>query len=102
MRLRIGSVPYLNAKPLVDWFHSPDCDADVEIIYQTPSKLARMVRSGEIDLCNCSIFESLREPGLAIIPGISISSDGPVKSVRLFCSKPIYELQTVALDTSSL
>ena len=31
MTLRIGSVPYLNAKPLVDWFHSPESDADVEI-----------------------------------------------------------------------
>ena len=102
MRLRIGSVPYLNAKPLVDWFHSPECDADVELIYAVPSQLAVMLREGEIDVCNCSIFESMRSPGLCVVPGVSISSDGPVKSVRLFCSKPVDELKTVALDTSSL
>ncbi len=102
MKLRIGSVPYLNAKPLVDFFHSSECDADVEVIYEVPSKLAKMIRRNEIDVCNCSIFEGMRQPGLAIIPGISISSDGPVKSVRLFCHEPIQDLKSVALDTSSL
>lgn len=102
MKLRIGSVPYLNAKPLVDWFHSPECDADVELIYAVPSQLARMLRAGELDVCNCSIFEGLQQPGLALVPNISISSDGPVKSVRLFCKTPLTQLQSVALDTSSL
>jgi chorismate dehydratase len=102
MRLRIGSVPYLNAKPLVDWFHSPNCDADVEVVYAVPSRLAAMLRAGEIDVCNCSIFESLRLHGLSIIPNISISSDGDVKSVRLFCRVPISRVQSVALDSSSL
>jgi chorismate dehydratase len=102
LRLRIGSVPYLNAKPLVDWFHSPECDADVDIIYAVPSRLAEMLRAGEIDVCNCSIFESIRAPGLAIIPGISIASDGDVQSVRLFCRVPIEKVKTVALDASSL
>ncbi len=102
MRLRVGSVPYLNAKPLVDWFHSPDCNEDVEVVYAVPSELARMVRAGEVDVCNCSIFESLSQPGLCLVPDISISSDGPVKSVRLFAKKPAANLKSVALDTSSL
>ena len=102
MSIRIGSVPYLNAKPLVDWFHSPECDADAEVIYAVPSRLAAMLRAGELDVCNCSIFETLRLPGLCVIPNISIASDGEVKSVRLFCKIPVSELQTVALDTSSL
>src|SRR5579871_4582488 len=102
MTLRIGSVPYLNAKPLVDWFHSAECDADVTVHYAVPSELAKMLRAGEIDVANCSIFEAFQAPGLTLIPNISISSDGPVKSVRLFCKKPMAEIRSVALDTSSL
>lgn len=100
--MRIGSVPYLNVKPLVDWFHTDEAPSEAEIVYAVPSALARMLRSGEIDVANCSIFEALQEPGLVIVPNISISADGEVKSVRLFCRKPIEQLKTVALDTSSL
>ncbi len=102
MTLRIGSVPYLNAKPLVDWFHSPECSADVELIYEVPSRLAAMLEAGEIDVANVSIFEGLRRPELVLIPDISISAYGPVKSVRLFSRAPLHQIRSVALDTSSL
>ncbi len=102
MTLKIGSVPYLNAKPLVDYFHSADCTEDVEVVYAVPSRLAKMLRNGEVDVANCSIFECLSAPGLSIVPGVSISSHGPVMSVRLFSNVPISEIRSVALDTSSL
>lgn len=102
MTIRIGSVPYLNAKPQVDWFHSPDCDADVEIVYAVPSELARMLREDRLDVANVSIFEGLQNPDLVIVPGISISAYGAVKSVRLFSRTPMDRIRTVALDTSSL
>lgn len=102
MKLRIGSVPYLNAKPLVDWFHSSECDADVDLIYAVPSQLAQMLRRNELDVANVSIFESFQNPDLTLVPGLSISAYGAVKSVRLFSQVPLPELRTVALDTSSL
>ncbi len=102
MAVRIGSVPYLNAKPLVDWFHSDECDVDVDIIYAVPSELARMLREGDLDVANCSIFESLQNPNISLIPGISISAYGAVKSVRLFSKIPLSKIKSVALDTSSL
>ena len=100
--MRIGSVPYLNGKPLVDWFHSGEAPTDVEIVYAVPSRLAAMLRAGDIDVANCSIFEGFQQPGLALIPNISISADGAVKSVRLFSKAPLSEIRSVALDTSSL
>jgi chorismate dehydratase len=102
MTIRIGSVPYLNAKPQVDWFHSSECDADVELTYAVPSELARMLRDGRLDVANVSIFEGLQNPKLVIIPGISISAYGAVKSVRLFSKAPLHQIRSVALDTSSL
>ncbi len=100
--IRVGSVPYLNAKPMVDWFHTPDCDSPVEITYAVPSRLAEMLREGSLDVANVSIFETLQNPDLVLIPNISISACGAVKSVRLFSKKPLEEIQSVALDTSSL
>ncbi len=102
MTLRIGSVPYLNAKPQVDWFHSSACDADVEITYAVPSELAKMLQRGELDAANVSLFEAIRNPDLRIIPGISISATGEVKSVRLFSKVIVTQVTSVALDTSSL
>lgn len=102
MTLRIGSVPYLNAKPIVDWFHEPECDVDAEIVYRVPSQLAMDLENGDLDAALVSIFEWFRRPELVLIPGVSISADGPVLSVRLFSSVPVEKIERVALDTSSL
>lgn len=102
MQIRIGSVPYLNAKPLVDWFHAPECDADVALTYAVPSKLAEMLRQGALDVANCSIFEGFCNPNLVLLPDFSISATGAVKSVRLFSKVPMAQIRSVALDTSSL
>lgn len=102
MSLRIGSVPYLNAKPLVDWFESAECDLPHELLYEVPSKLAHMLRADELDVANVSIFEGLRSPGLVAAPDISISAAGAVKSVRLFSKRPLNQVRSVALDASSL
>jgi chorismate dehydratase len=100
--LRIGSVPYLNGKPLIAWFDSADCDVDARLIYDVPSALAPMLRAGELDVAMVSSFEALRAPGLRIVPDVSISADGLVKSVRLFSRVPYGEIRTVAMDASSL
>ena len=100
--LRIGSVPYLNGKPLVDWFHTDAPQVEFDLSYAVPSTLAAQLRAGAIDVANCSIFEGFVRPGLVLIPDISISAEGAVKSVRLFSRVPLTEIRTVALDTSSL
>jgi len=100
--LRIGCVPYLNAKPLIDWFHSGDCDAAAEIHYVVPSRLPDLLRDNVIDVALVSIFEHFRCPELVLLPDLSISADGPVRSVRLFSCKPFARVRSVALDTSSL
>jgi chorismate dehydratase len=100
--LRIGCVPYLNAKPLIDWFHEPDCDVDADVRYVVPSELARMLDRAELDVALVSTFELFLNPRLLVLPGISISADGPVRSVRLFSKVPFPEIRSVALDTSSL
>ena len=100
--LRIGSVPYLNSKPIVDWFHEDVCTLAAEVTYAVPSQLAEMLRRDEIDVANVSIFEAFQNADLVLIPNISISAYSAVKSVRLFSNVPFGEIKSVALDISSL
>lgn len=104
MSIQIGTVPYLNEKPLTRWFtHTDEGRASgIEVIPAVPSALANMLKSGEIAAALVSSFEYFRTPGYAIAPGVSISGQGDIESVRAFSRLPWRATQTVALDTSSL
>lgn len=104
MTVVIGSVPYLNEKPLTRWFgHTEEGRAsDIEVVYAVPSQLAHMLAEGEIAAALVSSFEYFRTPGYAIVPGVSISGQDDIESVRAFSRLPWHQTQSVALDTSSL
>ena len=104
MTIRIGSVPYLNEKPLTRWFsHTDEGRASgIEVVYAVPSQLARMLADGEIAAALVSSFEYFRTPGYAIAPGVSISGQGDIESVRAFAKLPWRKVESLALDTSSL
>lgn len=104
MSIVIGSVPYLNARPLVDWFtETPEGRASgVEVVERVPSELHGMLEREEIACALLSSVTSFRHPEWRHAPGAAICSNGPVESVRLFSRVPISEITSVALDTSSL
>ncbi len=104
MSIRIGSVPYLNEKPLTRWFsHTDEGKASgIEVVYAVPSQLARMLADGEIAAALVSSFEYFRTPGYVIAPGVSISGQGDIESVRAFAKIPWRKVESLALDTSSL
>ncbi|GIV16801.1 MAG: hypothetical protein KatS3mg022_2236 [Armatimonadota bacterium] len=99
----IGSVPYLNAKPLVSWFHTPEGeDRGIEVVYDVPSRLAQMVETGKVACAMVSSIEFFRRPHWQAVPHIAIASTGRVLSVRLFSRVPLDRVRSVALDTGSL
>jgi chorismate dehydratase len=102
--LKIGSVPYLNEKPLTRWFsHTDEGRASgTEVVYAVPSQLARMLEAGEIAAALVSSFEYFRTPGYVLAPGVSISGQGDIESVRAFAKVPWRKIESLALDTSSL
>ena len=101
--MRIGSVPYLNAKPLIAWFQSPEGKrSGVEVVYDVPSRLARMVEAGEVACAMASSVELFRHADWKAVQGIAIASTGTVLSVRLFSKVPVDRIRSLALDTSSL
>jgi chorismate dehydratase len=98
-RIKIGAVPYLNAKPLI--YTLPKNDPNLQLSTAVPSQLADQLQAGHLDVALIPSIEYLRDKNYRIIPNISISSHGPVRSVKLFSKVPIEKLQRVALDTSS-
>jgi chorismate dehydratase len=95
----LGAVDYLNVRPLV---HGLDRRPDrVQLRFDVPSECARLLQVGEIDLGMVPSIAYLARPGDRIVPGLCIGSDGPVASVAVYTRKPIRDVRSIALDTSS-
>ena len=103
MSLLIGSVPGVSGKPLTRWFSHTDSGkaSEMEVVYAAPPQLARMLAEGEIAAALVSSFEYFRTPGYAIAPGVSISGQGEIESVRAFAKVPWRKIESLALDTST-
>lgn len=97
--IRIGSVPYLNGKPLV---YKLDENPDVELIQEVPSRLAILLKEGIIAAGLVSSAACFMNHKLQIVPGICISSNGPAESVKLLYNGELSDIKKVALDTSSI
>ena len=100
----IGSVPYLNARPLVRWFTDTEEGraAGIEVVEAVPTALAVMLERGEVAAALVSSFEMFRRPGLSWAAGTGVTANGPVLSVRMLSTKPVAAVRSVALDTSSV
>jgi chorismate dehydratase len=99
MSVRIGAVGYLNARPLT-WALDRD-PGRWAIRYDLPSVCARLLQAGEVDLGLTPSIEYLHAPDYRFVPGIGIGARGPVTSVAIFSKKPMADVRTLALDTSS-
>jgi chorismate dehydratase len=95
--VRLGAVSYLNAEPHV---HGLEDDPGFRVERDLPSRVARRLHAGEVDLGIVPSIEYAFGP-YAIVPGVAIASRGPVRSVCLFHRGPLDRVRRVALDTSS-
>ncbi len=95
--VRLGAVSYLNAAPPI---HGLERDPGFRLLREVPSRVARSLHSGEVDL---GLIPSIEYAfgQYAIVPGIGIGSRGKVRSVLLFHRGPLERVRRVALDTSS-
>src|SRR5262249_10178013 len=93
-----GAVGYLNARPLV---HGLDGQPRLDLRFDLPSECARLLHSGGIDLGLIPSIEYLRGGPYRIVPDVAIASDGAVASVALYTTKPMAQVRSIAMDTSS-
>lgn len=91
--LRIGEISYLNCTPIFTVLKNRFRDDCYTFVPGVPAELNERLRRGEIDLCPSSSIEYARNhASYVILPELSISAEGPVKSVLLFTGRPIEEL----------
>lgn len=96
--LKLGCVPYLNARPLVIALES---DPEVALAYDPPSRLAEGLAAGRFDAALLPLVDLFRNDRFHLVPGVAIGSRGRIASVRLFHAKPLPECRSVALDCHS-
>lgn len=96
--VRLGAVNYLNVRPLV---HGLEREPGVRLRFDVPATCAELLAAGRIDLGMIPSIAYLNRPTDVVIPGLCIGSDGPIVSVALFTRRPVAEIASIALDTSS-
>jgi chorismate dehydratase len=102
--LRVSAISFLNTAPLMwDFEHTPPAEIreNFTIQYTVPSQCAAALAAGEADLGIIPVITAARIPKLVVLPDVAIASRGPVKSILLAGHRPIEEIRTVAVDTSS-
>ena len=92
---QLGSVPYLNARPLTYAIREP-------IALLEPSKLAVELAEGRLQAALVPLVEVLENSAAYdIVDGVAIGSLNSVYSVILIHTLPIVRLKSVALDPAS-
>ncbi len=101
MSVTVSLVKYLNTAPL-HWgmTHGP-CGGGMNLRFDTPAECARLIACGEAAAGHIPAAEYQNMEGLEVLPGMSISSWGPVQSVVLLARRPAEKVERVALDESS-
>jgi chorismate dehydratase len=96
--LRVGSVSFLNAKPLI---YGLEAAENLELSLAVPSRLLAGLREGRLDIALLPVIDYQRMEGLSVVPSGGIGCDGETLTVRIFSKCPMTQIQTLACDTDS-
>ena len=97
--LRMGTVPYCNAWPLVHFL--PQKTPGALISEWFPSDMRLRLMAHHLDLALMPVAELMNLPYGKIVGNCCIACHGPVRSVLLVSKKPIEKIKTISLDTAS-
>jgi chorismate dehydratase len=100
-KIRVGTVNYLNAKPLEYGLRKPPVRDMIELIEDYPSQLAAKLMQGEIDLGLVPVAALADMKEYFIAGDYCIGTEGEVASVCLFSEVPVHEIEKVYLDYQS-
>jgi chorismate dehydratase len=101
-KIKVGIVSYLNTRPLIYGLKLPPIADEIELIEDTPSRLAELLVNDEIDLglVPVAVIRQLEE--YFISGDYCIGTETEVASVCLFSEVPLNEITKVYLDYQSL
>jgi chorismate dehydratase len=95
--MKIAVTDFINARPLIQGF----AERGVQLMFDSPRGCAQALENGTVDFALLPSIEYARMDGISIIPGICVSSIGPVKSVLLFLKKELSQIRNIAVDQRS-
>jgi chorismate dehydratase len=92
-QLRIGQISYTNTLPVYFFFQEERFQEKIDFIQQVPAQLNEAMAKGAIDVGPISSFSyAEHQEHYLVLPGLSISAKGKVRSIFLFSKRPIEEL----------
>ncbi len=97
--LRIGVVEFTNTLPLatgLDRFLP-----EAELVRTAPSVIADGLASGDLDAGLVPVAALADHPWWAVVPGLGIAAEGPVRSVLLLSKVPVDRIARLVLDPAS-
>ncbi len=100
----IGKIKYTNAWPIFYYFNPDSLCEPAEMITAVPSFLNKGMNDGSIDIGALSSFAyGLSSDKLLLLPNLSVSADGPVRSILLFSRQPLESIinGTIAVTNTS-
>ena len=99
---RIAASSYLNTAPLCFSFDRGKQKGQCEFLSdKSPALCAEMLARGDVDAAMIPVIEYQRMSGIKIAPGTCVSSKNRVRSVVLVSKRPVRQINSVALDTTS-
>lgn len=96
--LRLGSVSFLNAKPLIYGLEEAD---GIDLQLDLPSRLLDGLLEDRFDVALLPVIDYQRMDGLRLLSSGGIGCDGPTLTVRIFSAVPVERISTLACDTDS-
>lgn len=86
-----------------DFEHNPSREIRENFVveYTVPSLCAQALRAGQADIGIIPVIMTARIPDLVVLPEVAIAAQNKVRSILLVSKRPIEEIRTVAVDTSS-
>ncbi len=96
--IRVGSVSFLNAKPLIHGLEKAD---HLSLSLEVPSRLIDGLHDGRFDVALLPVIDYQAMENLCIVPSGGIGCDGETLTVRIFSKKPMAQIRTLACDTDS-
>ncbi len=97
-QLRVGSVSYLNAKPLI---FGLDEARDLRLSLDIPARLIDGLAERRFDVALLPIIDYQRLENVRLITSGGIGCDGPTLTVRIFSRVPVEQIRTLACDVHS-
>lgn len=101
----IGKISYTNSWPVFHNFHPSSLSFPAEMVSEVPAILNQGMAQGRIHVGALSSFAyAAASDRLLLLPDLSVSADGPVKSIFLFSRVPVQHIgagQIAVTNTSA-